>query len=109
MQICPVCGYTENKKIRSIQQNKAYFGIGVARIAERMGYEKNIMHKALAGAFFGFIDVRIGNEVFKVPASTTGRTTREFMDFYAYVQKTGAEIGVDVPAPKERSYDNRRI
>lgn len=99
--ICPNCGHSDDRKVRSIQQNKAYFGIGVARIAEKMGYERNIMHKALAGAFFGFVDVRIGDEVFKVPETTTGRTTKEFMEFYEYVQKIGADIGVDVPNPNE--------
>lgn len=102
--ICPACGYTDNKKIRSLQQNKAYFGIGVARIADKMGYPQKIMHKALAGAFFGFIDVTIGDLVIKVPQSTTGRTTKEFMDFYEFVQDIGTKVGVDIPSPREVNY-----
>lgn len=101
VNICEKCGHINKAKPSSIQQRRAYFGIGVARIAEKMGYERTIMHKALAGAFFGFVDVRIGNEVFKVPATTTGRTTKQFIEFYEYIQKIGAEIGVNVPSPEK--------
>lgn len=97
---CITC--TCNTKKRSIQQNRAYFGIAVDKIAEAAGYEPKIMHKALAGAFFGFIDVTIGDMVFKVPASTTGRTTKEFIEFYEFVQKIGAEkYGISIPSPNE--------
>jgi len=98
---CPNCGYTDEKKTRSIQQNKAYFGLAVSRLADKYNCEKNIMHRALAGAYFGFVDVQIGGLTVKVPASTSGRTTKEFKEFFEYVQKIAAEVGVDIPSPNE--------
>ena len=97
--ICQNCGFNDGKKMSTPQQRKAYFGIAVKILADHYGYEKNIMHKALAGAFFGFIDVKIGDMVIKVPASTTGRTTKEAMEYYEYIQKIASERGIDVPSP----------
>lgn len=99
MSICENCGFNNGKKMSTTQQRKAYFGIAVKTLADHYGYEINTMHKALSGAFFGFIDVKLGDMVIKVPASTTGRTTREFMEFFEYVQKLGADRGINVPSP----------
>ena len=89
------------KKMSTVQQRKAYFGIAVKRLADHYGYEPKVMHKALAGAYYGFIDVKLGDMVIKVPASTTGRTTKEFMEFFDYIQKIAAERQVDIPSPNE--------
>lgn len=99
--ICTNCGHNDSKKMSTPQQRKAYFGLAVNKMADYYGYEKNIMHKALAGAFFGFVDVRIGDVVLKVPETTTGRTTKEMSDFFNWIQKTGAEVGVDIPSPDQ--------
>ena len=99
--ICEKCGYDNCKKMSSNQQRRAYFGLAVNRLAEHYGYEPQIMHKALAGGFFGFVDVKVGSMTFKVPASTTGRTTKEFCDFFAWIQKIGADVGVYIQSPNE--------
>lgn len=99
--ICENCGHHNGKKASTNQQRKAYFGIGVNRLAKHYSREPQIMHKALAMAFFGSVDVRIGNQTYKVPASTTGRTTKEFCDFFSFIQKIGAEVGVNIPSPNE--------
>ena len=99
--ICPNCGYNDNKKASTNQQRRAYFGLAVNKLAEHYSREPQIMHKALAMAFFGAVDVKIGDQTYNVPASTTGRTTKEFCDFFAYIQKIGAEVGVNIPSPKE--------
>ena len=99
MQVCPNCGYSEKNKPSSIQQRKAYFGIAVTRIADHYSVEKNIMHKALAGAYFGFVDVPVGPIVIKVPATTTGRTTKEMCDYFDWLQKLGADLGLNIPSP----------
>ena len=98
--ICPNCGYKDDKKMSTTQQRKAYFGIAVKALADHYSCEKTIMHKALAGAFFGFVDVDLGmGMVMKVPDTTTGRTTREMMDFFSYIQKIASERGIDLPSP----------
>lgn len=99
--ICEKCGHNDGKKMSTPQQRKAYFGLAVQRLADHYGYEKEIMHKALAGSFFGFVDVRIGNTVLKVPETTKGRTTKEMSNYFDWIQRMGAELGVDIPSPKE--------
>ena len=97
--ICQNCGFNDGKKMSTNQQRKAYFGIAVKTLADHYGYEKNTIHKALAGAFFGFVDVKMGDMVIKVPATTTGRTTKEMAEFFEYIQKIAAERGINVPSP----------
>lgn len=99
--LCENCGHNNGKKMSTNQQRKLYFGIAVKRLADHYNREKEIMHKALAGAYFGFVDVQLGNMVLKVPATTTGRTTKEMKDYFEWLQKLGADLGVDIPSPKE--------
>lgn len=98
--MCPNCGYSE--KPSTNQQRRAYFGIAVKAIADAEGVHKNIMHKALAMAFFGTEDVRIGDKVYKVPATTTGRTRKEMSDYYEFIQDVGAKnYKIVIPDPKK--------
>jgi len=104
--ICQNCGFNDQKKMSTTQQRKAYFGIAVKVLADHYGYEKNTMHKALAGAYFGFVDVRLGDMVIKVPDTTTGRTTKEMKEFFEYIQKIAADRGINVPSPDQCPRDN---
>lgn len=89
-------------KQRSGQQNKAFFGIAVDRFADHYGQEKEVMYKALAGAYFGFDEVKMGGITIMVPKSTKRRTTKEFAGFYEWLQRIGSEIGINIPSPDER-------
>ena len=100
MSICQNCGFNDGKKMSTGAQRRAYFGIAVNTLAEHYSVEKNTMHKALAGAFFGFVDIDFGGGlIMTVPATTTGRTTKEISDFYTYVQKLASERGINIPSP----------
>ncbi len=101
--LCEKCQNEVLIKPRSDKQNKAYFGIAVQRLADKYNVRKETMHKALAGAYFGFDEIQIGELIIKVPKTTTGRTTKEFKEFYEFIQQTGADVGVDIPDPKEKS------
>ena len=99
MQQCEYCG--KINKTRSTQQNKAFFGIAVQMLANHYSREKEVMYKALAGAYFGFDEIDIGGLKIMVPKSTKKKTTQEFKDFYEWIQKIGAEVGVNIPSPNE--------
>ena len=96
---CPHCH--KEIKPRSIAQNRAYFGLAVERLAEHYSVEQKTMHKALAGAYFGFEEVDMGGLIIKVPKSTTGITTKEFKEYYEWIQKLAAERGVNIHDPNE--------
>lgn len=99
--ICQNCGHNDGKKMSTPAQRNAYFGLAVKALANHHSCHKNEMHKALAGAFFGFVDIQIGPMVIKVPATTTGRTTKEFKEFYEFIQEVASKDGVDIPSPNE--------
>lgn len=102
MNKCPKCGYTETVKQRSIYQNKAYFGLAVARIADQCNSTKEAMHKALAGEFLGHDIVTMPNGTTrKVPKSTKDLTTKQFCEYMERIQRWAAENGIDVPSPNE--------
>lgn len=99
---CPLCGNALTRLPRSTQQNRAYFGIAVKLIGDHLGYDREEMHKALAGKFLGFDEVKIGDEVMLVPKSTTHLSTREFNEYYAKIQRWAAEfLNISIPDPNE--------
>lgn len=97
---CPTCKRPFIKQ-RSGQQNRAFFGIAVDKFAEHYGQEKEVMYKALAGAYFGFDEVSMGGLTIMVPKSTKKCTTKEFKEFYDWLQRQGAQVGIDIPSPNE--------
>lgn len=101
--ICEKCGFTDNRKSRSIQQNKAYFGLVVNLIGDHLGYDKEDMHKILAYKFLGTVDICIEGDVIKVPRSTKKLTTKEFCQYAENIQRWAAEyLSINVPSPNER-------
>ena len=101
---CPKCGYLYLRQTRSTQQNRAYFGIAVKLIGDHLGYDREEMHKALAGKFLGYDEVKIGGEVILVPKSTRDLTTTEFNEYYANIQRWAAEfLTIDIPDPDEET------
>ena len=102
MNFCPKCGYIFPFKKRSIQQNRAYFGLAVARIAEQCNTTKEDMHKALAYEFLGVNPVSINGKIIMVPKSTSRLTTKEFSEFFEKIQRWGAENGIDITSPNEK-------
>lgn len=102
---CPTCqqsiGVVKN---RSGQQNRAYFGLVVGMLAEHLGYDKEDMHKALAGEFLGYEVVEINGKVHSVPKSTKSLNTSEFKEYAERIQRFAAEFhGLNIPNPNEPS------
>lgn len=102
MPVCSQCGFVTSKVPRSGQQNRAYFGLAVERIAFECGSNKEDMHKALAGEFLGYEKVTMPDgTIHKVPRSTKSLSTKEFMDYIEKIQRWAAENGIDIPNPGE--------
>lgn len=84
---------------RSDRQNRAYFGIVVAMLAEHCGYEPDEMHEALAWKFLG---IDQAGDPLPRRRSTAGLTTAEFEDYVGRVRRWAAEeLGCDIPEPNE--------
>lgn len=95
------------RKPRSDKQRKALFGAAYKPIMEYMGLrgeqDKNDLHAFFCGEYWGW-HPQLRNK----PIRTTTRnergerdeiSTREALDFYAFIQQRAAEQGVFVPDP----------
>lgn len=85
------------RRQRSLKQNRAYFGLIVAAIAEHCGYTKDEAHEALAFKF-----LRQGEPDAPLPTrrSTADLTTKEFEEYQAQVKQFAAEeLGLFIPGP----------
>lgn len=98
----------EFRKERSDDQNSALWGVAYPPLMEFTGFTKEELHDHFCRAFFGEVEYEIMGMLRMKPRRTTtvdenGKknkiSTLEFMDFYAFVQQKGAEIGCYVPDP----------
>lgn len=98
----------EYRKSRSNAQNNALFGVAYQAICRETGYDPDELHDAMCRKFFGTVGVDVLGMAITRPVRTTttdedGRrdvlSAAEFADFYAMVQRVGAEAGIDVPDP----------
>ena len=96
------------KKTRSDEQNAALWGVAYPVFSQHTGYSADELHEVMCMGFFGRLErVVMGNTIVRpVRTTTTGidgnrsvLTALEFSEFYAYVQRRGAEIGLDIPDP----------
>lgn len=87
------------KKDRSNQQNKAYWGIIIEILSDHLGYEREETHDAMRQKFLSHIDEKTGLTVIR---STTSLSTIEFNEYYAQIQRWAAEfLQVYIPDPNE--------
>ena len=87
------------KKDRTLKQNRALFGVAYAELEEQTGSEKNDLHWAFCGEFFGWVDVNVMGKTKRMPARTTTTDydgkhdvvpTEIFAKFYDFVQRLAA-------------------
>lgn len=98
---CEVCGHINGKSPRTTKQNRSYFGIVVKMIGDHLGYYKEEMHHALAAHFLGYEEIKIDDEVIKVPKSTKLLSTVEFNEYVERVQRWAAEEhSIVIPDPR---------
>ena len=102
----------EAKPERSDKQRAALFGVAYKALMQQMGLsgerEKERLHEALCGEYFGWRDVDVMGRITQVPVRTTttgpdGKrdviSMAEQLDFYAWIQRKAAEFGYDIPDP----------
>lgn len=100
---------SEYRKVRSLSQNAALWACAYPPLMEFMGEEgeeaKKRLHFHFCGEFFGWVNPKIGE---RRPIRTTTKDedgqdstidTLTMSRFYDFVQRQGAELGVDIPEP----------
>lgn len=94
------------RKTRSDQQNKYYWGVVVALIADELGYnpwERQDVHNALKEAVRG----KMGDERLKVPISTSTMNTGEFTEYIDDCRRWASmQLGIDIPDPTNIQPEN---
>jgi hypothetical protein len=87
------------RAVRSQPQNRYYWGVVVAILAEECGYQREEMHEALKWKF-----LRLEDPDHPIPTvrSTTDLTTQEFEEYLEQIRIWAAsELGVVIPMPNE--------
>jgi hypothetical protein len=109
------------RKPRSDAQNHALFGVAYPPLMEHCGLrgadEKDELHEAMCGDYFGWVEYKIMGHRKKRPRRTTTRgedgkravmSTVDFMEFYAFVVKQAADIGCVIPDPDPMWFTKER-
>lgn len=92
----------KRRRIRSLSQNKYYWGVVVLIIGEYLGETKDRVHDMLAALFLGdVIDLKNGNTELTVK-STASLNTTEFDAYIVQVRQWAQEeLNVHIPEPNE--------
>ena len=87
---------------RSNSQNRFWHGVVIPLFAEHCGYDFEDMKDTLALKLLPreLVDVETG-EVRIVPGHTSKLNTKEFNELIERAQRLGAEMGIDIPDPRE--------
>jgi len=89
----------KKKSQRSLQQNRAYFGIAVEILCEHTGFGREEMHVALRQKFASRVDEKTGLTIIE---STAAMDTVRFGKYYAEIQRWALEfLNIYVPDPNE--------
>ena len=89
----------KKKSQRSIQQNRAYFGLAVEILCDKTGFNREEMHEALKAKFASRVDEQTGLTIIE---STADMDTVRFCRYYEDIQRWAAEfLGVYIQDPNE--------
>lgn len=87
------------RKIRSIQQNRYYWGVIVKMLAEHCGYSDEEMHESLKDKFLSIYDPETD---LKKIGSTTELTTVEFIKYNETIKRWASTFHhLVIPDPKQ--------
>jgi len=96
------------RKERSVDQNKALYGVAYKALSEFTGYRALELHDHFLRAYFGEVEFEVMGIKHVRPRRTTTTdeegnrqvlSTIEFADYYRFLQQQGAELGCWVPDP----------
>ena len=108
---CPICGYSTNKKQRSNNQNRYYWGVVIDLLSEHTGFNREEMHEVLKHKFLRrtlWIPKKDGiQEQSIITYSTTDLTTKQFEDYLSEIRIwSSQDLGLFLPEPNEVDYAN---
>jgi len=90
------------RKSRSVQQNRALWGIAYKALSESTGNDAEDLHQYFLIEYHGSEVIEVMGQKRKVPLKRSSTmTTSEFSDFYQFIQRRAAENGYYVPDPNE--------
>ena len=93
-------------KIRSVNQNRYYWGVILDLLSRETGYEPEEIHEFLKNMFL-FKHMSIIGEDVGYAKSTTDLTTVEMEEYLSKCREWGATfLNVSIPEPNEGRYEN---
>jgi hypothetical protein len=105
MSICPQCGQEVKGKgpRRSHEQNRYLFGVVYQTILKHLpGWDVDDIHEYALGEWSGWETVEgFGRKRLRPIRRSSKLSTAEFSDFIAFLQRTMAERGIEIPEPGE--------
>ncbi len=82
------------RRDRSDQQNRYYWGCVIKTLSEWSGYEPEEMHEALKAEFLALPDIKTG---LRIAHSTAQMDTAQFSEYVEQVRRWAAGHGVVIP------------
>ena len=93
------------QSLRSLQQNRYYWGVVVDLISQHTGYAKEETHEILKAKFLSR-EAFIGKEPVRYARSTTSLTTKQFKKYLNEIKEWAfIELGIVIPEPEDIDYD----
>lgn len=109
---CPYCKKEINLrevKIRSLPENRYYFGVIVQILSDELGYSREEVHEICKHLFLSeviFLKTKDGFKEMRIPKSTTQLKTIEFEDYLSNIRQWASiELSIYLPLPNERGID----
>jgi hypothetical protein len=97
------------RKERTDSQNHALFGVAYPPLVEYTGFTPEEIHEVMCMEFFGKVEYEVLGVDKVRPYRTTTKdetgkrnvlSTVQFSEFYAHVQRRGAELGIFIADPE---------
>lgn len=105
--LCPRCrgaGVVKRKKIRSLEQNKYYWGVVVLMIAEQMGEDKETVHEILKNKFNPIRVVLPDQTISEYGGETKKLDTKQFGEYISLIKRWSFEfMEITIPEPNQLS------
>ena len=87
---------------RSNAQNRALHGVALKYLADETGNDPDDLKTFFLGEFTGWKIVDVFGQKRRVPNKRSSEMdTKEFAEFYEFIQRRAAECGFNVPSPGE--------
>lgn len=106
--ICPYCHKefsAKEEKMRSLQENKYYWGVIVKILSSELGYTRDETHEILKELFLRelkFLKTKDGVEEVWITKSTTKLSVGEFEDYLSEIRQWASmALGIYLPLPRE--------